>query len=132
MSSGQTGVADNVFVKLNFNTERFDTNSYYDTSTYRFTPLVAGKYYIYAQAYCYPTSADSIYSADVSIYKNGSNYQAAWENDANFTIGRSTNDLTVSVDMNGTTDYIEFYGYANVSSGTVNVSNGRFGAMLIK
>ena len=121
MSSGQTGVADNVWVKLNFNTEKFDTNSYYDTSTYRFTPLVAGKYYIYAQGYCYPTSADSIYSADISIYKNGSNYKyASFRANSSYPIGEVTKFIGATIEFNGSTDYVEVYGRINVTTSTGN------------
>ena len=121
MSSGQTGVADNVFVKLNFNTERFDTNSYYDTSTYRFTPLVAGKYYIYAQAYCYPTSADSIYFADISIYKNGSNYKyTEFRANSSYPIGEVSKFIGATIEFNGSTDYVEVYGRINVTTSTGN------------
>ena len=45
-SSAQT-LANTTFTKISFDTEVFDTASCYDNSTnYRFTPNVAGYYYI--------------------------------------------------------------------------------------
>ena len=44
LSSNQT-VTDNTTTKIQFNSEVFDTDNCYDNSTnYRFTPTVAGKY----------------------------------------------------------------------------------------
>jgi len=123
-------IADQTAIKITSWNEEFDNGSCWDNANAKFQPTTAGKYLIYGSLQKeLGTNAQLVAT---HIYKNGSGYQSAWDHDANFTIGRSTNDLTVSVDMNGTTDYIEFYGYANVSSGTVNVSGGRFGAMLIK
>ena len=48
LSANQT-VSDNAVTKVQFNTKLFDTDSAYDNSTnYRFTPGVAGKYFIYS------------------------------------------------------------------------------------
>ena len=122
-------IADQTAVKITSWNEEFDNGSSWDNANAKFQPTTAGKYLIYGSLQKeLGTNAQLVAT---HVYKNGSAYQSAWEHDANFTIGRSTNDLTVSVDMNGSTDYIEFYGYANVSSGTVNVSGGRFGAFLI-
>ena len=42
-------LSDNATTKIQFNTEVFDTDSCYDNTTnYRFTPTVAGKYFVYA------------------------------------------------------------------------------------
>tara|TARA_R100001460_G_scaffold50441_1_gene88763 strand:+ start:96 stop:632 length:537 start_codon:yes stop_codon:yes gene_type:complete len=41
-------VANNTTTTLNFNSETFDSDGTYDTSTNRFTPAVAGKYVLFA------------------------------------------------------------------------------------
>ena len=47
LSSDQT-ISDDTLTKINLNEEVFDTDSAYDNSTnYRFTPQVAGKYFVY-------------------------------------------------------------------------------------
>ena len=69
--SADTTVNDNTQTKVQCNTERYDTDSKYDNSTnYRFTPTVAGKYYLYG-AVCY-SGTDELYRTTVSIYVNGS------------------------------------------------------------
>ena len=46
--SGDQSLSDGVKAKIQFDTELFDTDSAYDNSTnYRFTPQVAGKYLVY-------------------------------------------------------------------------------------
>ena len=71
LGSNQT-VAHNTVTKINFNTEIFDSDGTYDNSTnYRFTPGVAGKYFIYYQVQN-QNQTDYIY---VRIRKNGSDIQ---------------------------------------------------------
>ena len=46
--SANQDLHNNVATKINVNTETFYTNNCYDNSTnYRFTPTVAGKYYLF-------------------------------------------------------------------------------------
>ena len=48
-----TNITDDTYTKMTFSTEVFDSDSTYDNSTnYRFTPAVAGKYMIYCKSYC--------------------------------------------------------------------------------
>jgi hypothetical protein len=128
-SSSQT-IADATFAKITGWTEEFDNGSCWDNGNAKFLPTTAGKYLVYG--YIQKELSSNAQLVSTAIYKNGSSFEYAWENDANFTIGRSTNHLTTSVTMNGSSDYLEFYAYANVASGTVNCNGGRFGAMLIK
>jgi len=49
VSSNQS-ISDNASTKVTFDTEVYDTDSAYDhSSNYRFTPQVAGKYYVYVR-----------------------------------------------------------------------------------
>ena len=102
MSATQT-LSNNTVTKVNFNTEDFDIGSCYNTATYRFTPNVAGKYFVGAQVR-WQTDTD-IDIADTYIYKNGSSLFQG-----NFTNLRYNNWFIGSVvTMNGTTDYIEIF-----------------------
>jgi hypothetical protein len=131
----QTAV-DNVWTKLNMNTEAFDTDSMYDTSTYRFTPTVAGKYFVYGQVGIYSNTNYQLQIPNIAIYKNGSvfKYSANNEGNTNYPNERTLNITTV-LEMNGSSDYVELYARGNVISGvpvfeTVgNISN--FGAYRI-
>ena len=101
-------ISDNVNTKLTLNTESFDTNSCYDTSLYRFTPNIAGYYFISAELYF---NSASVNFGSVFIFKNGSIELRGLQ------MGNGSYLYTFSVSglvyCNGTTDYIEIYGYQN-------------------
>ena len=123
-------IADQTHVKITSWNEEFDNGSCWDNANAKFQPTTAGKYLVYG--YLSKELGTNAQLVATDIYKNGSAYETGWHHDANFTIGRTTLHVTTTIDMNGSSDYVEFYNYANVSSGTVNASGGRFGAMLIK
>lgn len=54
-STQQTGISVGVFTKVNLQTEEFDTNSCFDTSTSTFTPNVAGYYQVSGTVWNHPT-----------------------------------------------------------------------------
>jgi hypothetical protein len=103
-SAGQT-VTLATATKIQLNTEEFDTNSNYDTTTYRFTPTVAGYYQI--SAGLRGTGASTNTQTVLSIYKNGSAYISQVVSESNLA---KFPTLSALVSMNGSTDYIEFYG----------------------
>lgn len=108
LSANQT-VSANTFVKIAFNTEEFDTNNNFDSSTnYRFTPTVAG-YYQFNLSFFGSGSTISF----GNIYKNGSNVLSGSRVDISSAAYGSMASYIIY--CNGSTDYIEFYGY--VSSG---------------
>ena len=110
LSSTQS-ISSNTTTKVQFDTEDYDTNNCYDNSTnYRFTPTVAGKYFVYLQTRFQVFSALS--NIQTLIYKNGSNVSMFSGND-NFLPTLQTNKV---IDMNGTTDYLEGFIYQNSGS----------------
>jgi hypothetical protein len=129
MSATQT-ITTSTFTKVNFNTEAWDTNSNYDTSTYRFTPTVAGYY----QVSCSIDAGASTSASRVlpSIYKNGSGYR--YGVNLATVAGNSFSSVCSSiVYMNGSTDYIECYGYIIATTAIISPSGGTwFDACLIR
>lgn len=112
-------VTSGAYTKIAFDTENFDTSSCFNTSTYRFTPNVAGYYQINLVMYGIGTSAVYLQTA---VYKNGSNISntlAPVQQGAN---GSCMNSVLVY--MNGSTDYIEGYGVVSASSGAQIGSTG--------
>ena len=96
-------ITSNVFTKIQFNTEEFDTNSNYDNATnYRFTPTVAGYYQVQASVLPNTTTTQTA----VGIYKNGASFKFA-----NITAATVSAVATALISMNGTTDYLEGYAY---------------------
>src|SRR5210317_2438364 len=69
---GDQSYSDNVMTVIPANTEEYDTDSAYNTSTYRFTPQTAGKYFCYIQLTA-SNSAQNLKRVLTTIRKNGSN-----------------------------------------------------------
>ena len=121
--SANQSITNATFTKLNANTETFDTDNCYDNSTnYRFTPTSAGKYYVYSGV---ELALDdyAIYSAGLSIYKNGSAYSFNQIVINTSVLFAHTPFISNVIDMNGSTDYIEIFGYLERHSSTGNRFN---------
>ena len=136
-SSSQSGISNNTWTKISANTEKFDTDSMYDASTnYRFTPTVAGKYFVYGAISVSSETTFNLYVPNVAIYKNGSSYK---QSVMNFNSSYAHNEdwifISATVEFNGSSDYVELYGRGNANTGTIvldcTVLNGSFGAYKI-
>lgn len=124
--SAHQSIADNGNDKVQFNIEILDTDNCYDNSTnYRFTPNVAGKYYV-ALSTTIDDGAGALRQAICRIYKNGSSIAIS---KLNFDRSSANNEgeggtpvcITI-VDMNGSSDYLE--GFVEVDTndgGTCNI-----------
>jgi hypothetical protein len=123
-STSQTP-SSNVFTKLQFQTEEFDTANCFDSTTnYRFTPNVAG-YYQVNGGFSKPSGATEMVAA---VYKNGSD----WKRGSDVTTTSSA-FVNCIVYLNGSTDYIELYGYMATGANTWNNSVGTyFQAVLVR
>jgi hypothetical protein len=110
-SSSQT-FSSNVFTKIQCNTEEFDTNNNYDTSTYRFTPTVAGYYQLTGQFYINTGSSGG--ESLVSINKNGSEFKRGTDLGNNTAGSMLSLGVSALVYLNGSTDYVELYGYMSI------------------
>ena len=115
-SSGQS-VATGTNTKVSFQTEEYDTNGNFDSTTnYRFTPTVAGYYQVNARVdWSFTTGVDV-----TGLYKNGSNikYGAL----AQATNSGCASTLSALVYMNGTSDYLELYTYQNNGTNTITAA----------
>ena len=119
------------FTKIAYNTEEFDTASYYDSTTnYRFTPLIAGYYQFNATI----GSSNAVTGfVGLSFYKNGSRFKDG-------TFGTNGNNGPICsgsalIYLNGSTDYVEVFGYQN-SGTSLNIgssgANFAFSGALIR
>ena len=112
----------NVWQKIPFSTEEFDTNSDYDhTTNYRFTPSVEGYYLINltARVNYTGTAGTQVYNL---IYKNGSPYTMSEITSASGTKGQPC--VTALIHMNGSTDYVEGYVRTNNQSPFIDANVG--------
>jgi hypothetical protein len=115
------GLTTNVYAKITFDTEYFDTNNNFASST--FTPTVAGYYQFNACLYFYSSTSNS--RASIQLKKSGSvSYFGQ------YITGGTTSDFMLTASnifyMNGTTDYMEVWGVVTSggSSGVYYDSNG--------
>lgn len=112
-ASTAQSITNSTFVKLAFDTKQFDTNTNYNTSTYRFTPTVAGYYTVTAQYFASVNAGRIV----CSIYKNGANYIQG-TGIGSTSNGGTSQTATGLVYFNGSTDYVEAYAYQEGSAAT--------------
>ena len=133
--SSDTAVTNNAQTKVQCDTELFDTAGNYDNSTnFRFTPTVAGKYYVFGNISYYATGQSNLQWVLNRIWKNGTSstssthmYQGYTDHRNNY--GDAGNSYVGGIfDMNGSSDYIELYSYPSFTSGTPTASAGTSGS----
>ena len=137
--SAAQSVSDATNTKAQPNTELFDTDSAYDnSSTYRFTPQVAGKYLIWGVIAAYSGGNSQLDRAQSLIYKNGSVAR-------NVTMDMRSNPgryimphVQTIQEANGSSDYFELFGFVDGTTGsqtfqasTTNLDGTRWGAYRI-
>ena len=134
ISGSDQSLTDATTTKIEFNTEILDTDNCYDNSTnYRFTPTVAGKYYVYSSANSEANGSSDLRRTRISIYKNGSSYienQVDYRGNDALLAGIPVSAI---VDMNGSSDYLECFARC-LGGTTINGSSTRpsvFGAYKI-
>jgi hypothetical protein len=125
-SSAQT-LSSATYTKLQFQSKEFDTNSNFDNATnYRFTPTVAG-YYLVTACFVVATTATTI---ALQFYKNGSNFKWGY---GNFATTSSNGIGSALIYCNGSTDYIEVYGYVGIGQALVaNNASTYFQASMVR
>ena len=129
-ASTGTSMSNNTYTKIQFQTELYDTNSNFDSTTnYRFQPTVAG-YYVISGGFAIGSAN---VSTDAVIYKNGSGFERLA-----FTSGTAFGSGSygcVQLYLNGSSDYIEIYA-KQLSGGTVTSStsilNTSFSGALVR
>jgi hypothetical protein len=136
---GLQAISENTFTKMTMATEVFDTDGDYDNVTnYRFTPSVAGKYFVYAKGFADPSSYGNLRSCQIQFYKNGSalsytlyDIMPGNNDSANGGTGATPNARAV-VDMNGSSDYLEvFFSLDTWNDSGAQVGSKQFGAYKI-
>jgi len=113
-------VSHGTWTKIALDTETYDTNSNFDSTTnYRFTPTVAGYYQINGVVRF--SQVNQLFIC--AIYKNGSQHKSGGRNQIVGTAYEQNVLVSSVVYMNGSTDYIELYAYQS-SGSSRNVSAG--------
>jgi hypothetical protein len=122
ISSGNTKVA--------YDTKVFDTASCFNTSTYRFTPNVAGYYQFNVSM----VSSTTFSIGEGQIWKNGGSGASSQIQGFEMSSGAASTCAAAGIFyMNGSTDYVEAYIYSSASSGVFAGSNNSiFSGCLIR
>ena len=102
-------LTDDTSTKLDVDAEIYDTDGCYDNSTnYRFTPDVAGKYFTYGSITANATT-EQLKRFSLYIYKNGSIYKYHSNYFTNNEAYISHIYTGAVIAMNGSSDYVELY-----------------------
>ena len=122
--SGTQSVSIGIFTKILFQTEAFDTNNNFASST--FTPTVAGYYQVNATVYC--AGSNGTYARGF-IYKNGSIFKAVGVQTSSAGYAMQ---LAEVIYMNGSTDNLEVYCFLGAAD-TANTPYGSsFSASMVR
>ena len=120
--SANQNIPSATFTKIAFNAELFDTNSDYNTGTYRFTPTVAGYYQINAISIL----STVLNTAIITLYKNGAALARGTQQTNNSL--QTTRGMPISylAYANGSSDYFEIYAYHTTGTTEEILGTSRF------
>jgi hypothetical protein len=119
LGSNQT-ISGSTLTTIAFDTENFDSDSCYNTSTYRFTPTEAGKYLLFANTRL-TTTANQTSTFEMEIRHS---VQNSILRISGHTQEQTTWSGSVIATMNGTTDYVFVSFYHTEGSATLDAGNG--------
>ena len=128
--NGNQTLNHNTHTAVIFDVEEFDIKGWYNNSNGRYTPQVAGYYYVYTHCYGYNYNGLGI-EFSTRLYKNedlaGYTY-SGYSTNYGGAIASNASDV---IQMNGTTDYINVGAYQYTSdSSNDNLYGGQTGATI--
>ena len=114
-SGNQTSISDSTWTKVEYNQDRDDPSSNFDTTNDRYIAPADGRYYFNAQAYCW----GSIVDISSRFYKNGSaQNDTMFIDNGNYSGVREFTVRSMGIFDLSANDYIEFWVKSNVSTGS--------------
>jgi len=111
-STVDQSVTSSTWTKVTLGNEIFDTNNCFASS--RFTPTVAG-YYQFNGVVRGVSASNNVTATSAAIYKNGTIYTAS-NTVVNTGISGLANAVSGLIYLNGSTDYVELYGFITATS----------------
>lgn len=109
--SGAQTISNSTSTTILFNNEFYDSDNAYDTSTGRFTPQTAGKYYVSANVVLDSDLNGNYNNGFIELYKNASVIAQDIQDDRSAYGRRRGHNVSIIVDMNGSTDYLLVQAY---------------------
>ena len=139
-NSGQS-VSNDTYTAIQMDTEMEDSGSVFDPSTYKFTPGVVGKYFVFAQVAFNVNQGDDWDSGTVILDKNDAGYvDTSFKNSMAYITRRGSGDSTssfyvsqiIDMDADGTVRVLFQGTWAGSSSSqTVGYGKSYFGGFRI-
>ena len=124
LTSDQT-INDATATKVQLNNEILDTDNNFDNSSnYRFTPTTAGKYLIFGAVMLNAQSNTNMDAFEFYLQKNSTVVAQTTNTFLNNPIKEMQGTLSVVVDMDGSSDYIEMYAYIDTGSNGAGLVKG--------
>ena len=133
-NTGDYTMSDATYTVSQINTEFFDTDSAFDTSTYKFTPQTDGKYFFYGSFRGGHSDNNCINNARIRLRKNGSSTiaQTLYSSDVTSSNPKGYNmSISGSIELNGSSDYVTLETYLDMVSQTPSVFDAYFGGYKI-
>lgn len=122
-TNSATTLAANTVTKIQYKAENWDVGNYFDSTTnFRYTPLIAGIYAVTGGIFI--DNAAVLTEYGIRVYKNGSLYKCNAQSVttvANIFVA----GVSCLVNMNGSTDFLELYGYNGHATNTANVPSNQ-------
>ncbi len=122
--SGDQTISNGTRTTILFNNEFYDSSSAYDTATGKFTPQVAGKYYVSANVQLTADNYSNLELGFIELYKNGAVISEGVFDMRNNPSRRVSPSVIAIVDMNGSSDFLLVQGYVS--------ENGLGGTMAVR
>ena len=122
MSADQT-ISSSTLTKVQYDSEIFDTHSAYDPSTnYRFTPGVAGTYFLFAQVHGKSNANSELEDFRIAIVKNGTQIFSTKHNPAT----NDANQIALNIqclELADADDYFEVKAFIDDASGSPTIES---------
>jgi len=122
-----TALSAGTTTKVIFDTESFDTNNNFNTSTSRFTPTVAGYYQVNACVFVSGTVSALLTILNAS---NGASRSGSITNIA--SQGQAASTVSAVMYFNGSTDYVEVQVFSSNALTTLTGQYTHFSASMVK
>ena len=121
------------YTKVEFKSKIYDLDNVFSTTDYRYTPQVAGYYYVFFTIVL--TGQSSGYEIYAEIKKNGSSVMKSHSGGSQNYGSLGQADVYGFVQMNGSSDYLDSYIWhnnANSASRSPDVNYTRMGGYLVR
>jgi len=120
--SADTTVSHDTLTVTPCDNTTFNLGSAYSTSTYKFTPQTAGKYYIYTYAQCNMSTGEAKFCIPY-IVKNSTTIVSVENSFTNSSASRLSGTAVAIVDLNGSSDYVQAKVLPGTGSGTITLKS---------